>query len=128
MSGLKRILHVEDAEDIRKIVEIVLVRMGGYEVHQCADGAAALAEGAGFAPDLILLDVVLPDMEGPEILQKLRDQPLLAAVPVIFMTGKSQREEIEDLVAVGAAGVLVKPFDPSTLCSQIAEIWNSVQG
>lgn len=128
MSGLRRIVHIEDAADIRKIVEIVLVRMGGYALWQCATGAEALAETAAFAPDLILLDVVLPDMDGPEVLRGLRAQPALTGVPVVFMTGKSRRDEIEALTALGAAGVLVKPFDPATLCGQIQAIWDKVRG
>ena len=123
MKKLERILHVEDAEDIRKIVEIILVRMGNYTVLQCASGTEAEEKAAGFAPDLILLDVIMPGQDGPETLKNLRAQDGLRDTPVVFMTAKVQSSEIEMLKGLGAADVLAKPFDPSALCGQIEAIW-----
>lgn len=128
MKRLERILHVEDAEDIRKIVEIILVRMGNYSVLQCASGREAEEKAAAFAPDLILLDVMMPGQDGPETLTKLRTQDALAGTPVVFMTAKVQSAEIEMLKGLGAIDVLAKPFDPSTLCGRIEAIWRAHQG
>jgi CheY-like chemotaxis protein len=124
---LERILHIEDADDIRKIVEIILVRMGHYAVLQCASGQEAEEKAAGFAPDLILLDVMMPGQDGPLTLQHLRAQPALKDTPVVFMTAKVQSAEIEMLKGLGAIDVLAKPFDPSTLCKQIETIWSAYQ-
>ncbi len=123
MKKLARILHVEDAEDIRKIVEVILTRMGGYTILQCASGQEALEKAAGFAPDLLLLDVVMPGLDGPKTLKGLRAQEALRETPVVFMTAKVQSSEIEMLKALGAIDVLAKPFDPAALCGQIEAIW-----
>jgi len=120
---LERILHVEDADDIRKIVEVILVRMGNYTVLQCASGQEAEEKAAGFAPDLILLDVIMPGQDGPETLKGLRAQDGLRDTPVVFMTAKVQPGEIEMLKGLGAIDVLAKPFDPASLCGQIEAIW-----
>jgi two-component system, OmpR family, response regulator len=124
---LQRILHIEDAEDIRKIVEIILVRLGNYTVLQCASGPEAEEKAAAFAPDLILLDVMMPGQDGPETLTGLRAQESLKEIPVVFMTAKVQSSEIEMLKGLGAFDVLAKPFDPSTLCGQIEAIWSRYQ-
>jgi len=123
MRALKRILHVEDAADIRKIVEIILVRMGNYTVLQCASGDEAVEKAAAFAPDLVLLDVMMPGLDGPQTLEELRAREGLRDTPVVFMTAKVQSGEVEMLKALGAVEVLAKPFDPATLCSRIEEIW-----
>ncbi len=127
MKKLERILHIEDAEDIRKIVEIILVRMGNYTVLQCASGPEAEEKAAGFAPDLILLDVMMPGQDGPETLKNLRARDALKDMPVVFMTAKVQSSEIEMLKELGAFDVLAKPFDPSSLCGQIEAIWSRYQ-
>jgi DNA-binding response OmpR family regulator len=127
MKRLSRILHVEDADDIRKIVEIILTRMGGYTLLQCASGREAVDKAAGFAPDLILLDVMMPGRDGPDTLKDLRAQEALRDTPVIFMTAKVQSGEIAMLKDLGAIDVLPKPFDPATLCGQIEAIWARAQ-
>jgi DNA-binding response OmpR family regulator len=124
---LERILHVEDAEDIRKIVEVILVRMGNYTVLQCASGQEAEQKAVEFTPDLILLDVIMPGQDGPETLKALRAQESLRDTPVVFMTAKVQGSEIEMLKGLGAIDVLAKPFDPSSLCGQIEAIWSRCQ-
>jgi DNA-binding response OmpR family regulator len=123
MKPLTRILHVEDAPDILKIVEVILTRMGGYTILQCASGPEAVEKAAGFAPDLILLDVMMPGRDGPDTLKDLREQDALKETPVVFMTAKVQSSEIEMLKGLGAIDVLAKPFDPTTLCGQIEAIW-----
>ena len=128
MKRLERILHIEDADDIRKIVEIILVRMGNYRILQCPSGQEAEEKAAAFAPDLILLDVMMPGQDGPETLKNLRAQDALKDTPVVFMTAKVQSAEIEMLKGLGAIDVLAKPFEPSTLCSQIEAIWKAHQG
>ena len=127
MKKLQRILHIEDAEDIRKIVEIILVRMGNYTVLQCASGPEAEEKAAAFAPDLILLDVMMPGKDGPETLASLRAQDTLEQVPVVFMTAKVQSSEIDMLKKLGGFDVLAKPFDPTALCGQIEAIWSRWQ-
>jgi len=124
---LERILHVEDADDIRKIVEVILVRMGNYTVLQCASGPEAEQKAAEFSPDLILLDVIMPGQDGPETLKSLRAQDALRDTPVVFMTAKVQSCEVEMLKGLGAIDVLAKPFDPSSLCGQIEAIWGRHQ-
>lgn len=123
---LQKILLVEDEPDIRAVAEIALESVGGFSVRLCADGAAALAALPEFAPDLVMLDVMMPGMDGPATLAELRKLPEGAAVPVIFMTAKVQQSEIEGYRKLGAAGVIAKPFDPMTLAERVREIWNGL--
>jgi two-component system OmpR family response regulator len=120
-----KILLVEDDADIQTIARLALEMVGGFTVHVCSDGAQALAEATGFAPDIILLDVMMPGMDGPTTLIELRKQPSLISTPVIFMTAKVQPSEIADYVKRGAIGVIAKPFDPMTLATQIKELWSN---
>lgn len=125
MAVLNRILHIEDEPDIREIARIALETIGGYQVHQCEDGIAALAEAEGFAPDLMIIDVMMPRLSGPETLAELRKIPSLAAVPVIFMTAKVQKEEVDALLKLGILGVIQKPFEPIELPQQVARLWEA---
>ena len=120
---LSRILYVEDEEDIRMVGEMSLAEVGGFEVKSCASGAEALAAAPGFAPDLLLLDVMMPGMNGPSVLKALRELPELAGVPAIFMTAKIMPAEVAELKACGALEVVPKPFDPMTLPGEIRSIW-----
>jgi two-component system, OmpR family, response regulator len=120
---LKKILHVEDEPDIRAIAKLALEAFGGFEVDSCESGADALARMPAFQPDLVLLDVMMPGMDGPMTLEAIRKLPGFAAVPAVFMTAKAQPHEIDKLKASGAIDVVIKPFDPEALCSQIADIW-----
>lgn len=124
---LKRILYVEDEPDIRAVAELALVSLGGFEVAVCESGEEALVRATSFKPELILLDVMMPHLDGPETLQALRQQPGMAEVPVAFMTAKVQPSEIEAYKALGAADVIAKPFDPMTLPDRVREIWNRSQ-
>ncbi|MCS2609309.1 response regulator [Halomonas dongshanensis] len=125
--SLQRILYVEDDSDIQAVAKLALEVVGGFSVKVCASGEQALAEAVAFDPQLILLDVMMPGMDGPSTLKGLRELPELAHVPVAFMTAKAQPQEIEQLVALGASCVIPKPFDPMTLSSQVTRIWESTQ-
>jgi two-component system OmpR family response regulator len=118
----QRVMYVEDDPDIRAIAEIALQDVGGFTARLCESGAQALDVAPAFGPELVLLDVMRPGMDGPETLRALRELPGMAQVPVIFMTARLQRSEIDEYRALGAAGVIPKPFDPMTLAEQISEI------
>lgn len=120
---LKKILYVDDAQDLRKMVEVSLGRMGGYELKLCESGEAALVEVLSFAPDLMLLDVMMTGMSGPETLELMRQAPELANIPVIFMTSKATPEEIDNYKQLGAIEVIPKPFDPMQLPEKIQQVW-----
>jgi CheY-like chemotaxis protein len=128
MSELKRVMCVEDDPDIRMILEFSLGSLGGYEVLACAGGGAALAQAGAFRPDLVLLDVMMPDLSGPETLAALRELPEMRGVPVVFITAKAMPEEVEKLLEYGATGVIVKPFDPVALPQQIRMYWEHGRG
>lgn len=128
MTELTKVMCVEDDADIRMILEFSLARVGGYEVLMCADGPAAVERAPAFGPDLVLLDVMMPDMSGPETLAALRELPAMRGVPVVFITAKAMPQEIERLLEYGATGVIVKPFDPVTLPGQIRLYWEHGRG
>jgi CheY-like chemotaxis protein len=121
--ALRKVLVVEDNPDIRTIVRAALEMMGGFEVRACESGAEALEAVAQFGPQLMLLDVMMPDLDGPGVLGRLRERPDTAALPVVFLTAKAAPSEIQRLRALGALDVLTKPFDPMTLHEQVQAIW-----
>jgi len=123
MTELQRILMVDDDSDIRTVAEISLTAVGGFTVEVCGSGREALERAPAFGPDLILLDVMMPGMDGPTTLKGLREIPALAQTPVIFMTAKVQPQEVAQLVACGALDVLAKPFDPMALPDALRRIW-----
>jgi len=123
MNELKRILFVDDEPAISQIAILVLQKMGGFEILGCTSGQEALDAADAFKPDLLLLDVMMPDMDGPATLDKLRALPVTADVPVIFMTGKSRPEEVASLKALGAIDVIAKPFNPTQLPDQVRSAW-----
>ncbi len=125
---LKRILYVEDEEDIRVIVITMLESVGGYTLIPCSSGAQAVDKAPDANADLILLDVMMPGMDGLATLKALRNVPQTAATPVIFMTAKVQASEIAHFRSLGALDVIAKPFDPVTLSAQIGEIWRRRPG
>lgn len=128
MNELRRVMCVEDDPDIRMIIEFSLATLGGYQVCLCADGRSALAQAPNFKPDLVLLDVMMPGLSGPETLAALRGQVDMAGVPVVFMTAKAMPNEVEELLQYGATGVIVKPFDPVTLPQDIRIYWEHGRG
>ena len=123
MSTLKRVLYVEDEADIRAVASIALETVGGFELLVCSSGEEALAKAISFSPDLLLLDIMMPGMDGPSTLRALWEIPELADVPAMFMTAKVQSDEIAEYKALGALEVIVKPFDPMTLADQIKTAW-----
>lgn len=120
---LRRILCVDDERDILDVIYMCLNLVGGYEVLSCATGQEAIDRAATFAPDMILLDVMMPQMNGPETLAALRRQPALASVPIIFMTARSQASEVKAYLRLGVVAVIPKPFDPMHLAAEVATIW-----
>lgn len=123
MSELKRILYVEDEPDIQAVAKIALETVGGFELKVFSSGEEALANAVSYAPDLLLLDVMMPGMDGPTTLKALKELPELADTPAIFMTAKVQPAEVAEYKALGALDVIAKPFDPMTLSENIKVIW-----
>ena len=122
---LKTILYAEDEEDIRVIAQIALEDIGGFSVQYCANGIEALDVARSFVPDLLLLDVMMPEKDGPTTLLELRNMSEFTSVPVIFMTAKIQANEIESYKKLGAIDVITKPFDPLTLADLIKKAWET---
>jgi CheY-like chemotaxis protein len=123
-SELTKILYVEDDVDIQSVAKIALEIVGGFTLHSCSSGKEALApDSVAFGPDLVLLDVMMPEMDGPTTLKNLRGLPGLEKIPVIFMTAKVQVSEVAYYKSLGAIGVIAKPFDPMQLATQIRQLW-----
>jgi CheY-like chemotaxis protein len=114
-----RVLHVDDEPDIREVVELSLSLDPDLTVRSCGSGGDALTAAAAWSPDLILLDVMMPTMDGPTTLTHLRQSPKTAGIPVVFMTARAQPRELEHFVSLGAEGVIAKPFDPMTLAAAV---------
>jgi two-component system, OmpR family, response regulator len=119
---IARILYVEDDPDIRAIGVMSLEAVGGFAVVPCASGAEAIAAAPGAGADLILLDMMMPGMDGHATLKALRALPETAATPAIFMTARVQADEIAQHKAAGGLDVIAKPFDPMALPDQIRRI------
>lgn len=128
MPELSRILHVEDDPSIQAVVKVALEAVGGFRVLSCSCGQDALDQVQGFAPDFILLDVMMPGMDGPQTLAKIAQLVNIDQIPVVFMTAKVQPAETEHYRGLGACDVIIKPFDPMQLATQIRQIWNRAHG
>jgi CheY-like chemotaxis protein len=114
-----RILHVDDEPDIRDVVEFSLGLDPDLVTRGCGSGQEALAVAVEWSPDLILLDVMMPGMDGPATLARLRDNAKTASIPVVFMTARAQSREVELFRSLGAVGVIPKPFDPMTFAASV---------
>jgi two-component system OmpR family response regulator len=114
-----RILHVDDEPDIREVVELSLGLDPRLVTQGCGSGKEALTLAAAWMPDVILLDVMMPVMDGPATLVRLRENALTASIPVIFMTARAQAREVDRFRSLGAVGVIPKPFDPMTLAASV---------
>lgn len=112
-----RVLYVDDEPDIREIAELSLSLDPGFDVHTAASGEEALAVVAEWQPDVVLLDVMMPVMDGPAVLAELRSRGV--NTPVVFVTARAQRSEMQSFATLDAKGVLAKPFDPVTLAAQV---------
>lgn len=126
--ALRKILYVEDDDDIRTVTVMALEMLGDFEVEAHASGSTAIERAAAFGPDLILLDVMMPDMDGPATLAGLRRQPSLARTPAVFFTAKARPDEVARLRELGANDVLAKPFDPQALPDALRRIWAAARG
>ena len=124
--SLQRILLADDEPDVLEVSRIALETVGGYEIAVCSSGAELLHRLPDFCPDLIVIDVMMPDMAGPEVLARVRQLPAFAGTPVVFLTGVINGVELRALRDSGAADVILKPFDPMTLADRISGIWSSV--
>jgi two-component system OmpR family response regulator len=125
--SLANILYVEDDLDIQAVAQIALEVIGGFNLKTCSSGAEAIAAiDQGYIPDLLLLDVMMPNMDGPTTLAELRKMTPTANTPVIFMTAKVQSSEQDYYFTLGAVGVIAKPFDPMTLSVQVRSLWEKV--
>ena len=114
-----KVLIIDDDADIRSIARLSLSHLGGMEVVEAASGAEGVRKACDETPDVILLDMMMPAMDGSATLAALRAQPATATTPVIFLTAKAMPTEIERLMALGATGVLIKPFDPRMLSMDV---------
>ena len=117
MGRRKRILYVEDETDLQWLVKYILESAGGFEVLLCNTGAEALRLVKEFAPDLVLLDVMMPEMDGLSVLRALRAQPESVALPVVLLTARNEEED--EYLHAGACGVIAKPFEPDRLVEQV---------
>lgn len=114
-----KILVVDDEADIRRIARLALQKIGGMEVAESEGGAATVDTAHAERPDAILLDVMMPGIDGPGVLAALREREGTKDVPVIFLTAKAMPAEVEHLKSLGATGVLTKPFDPLRLAANV---------
>lgn len=127
MKTLRKIMVVEDDPDIRDILELSLDTLGGFELSLHDNAISALNTVASFAPDLILLDVMLPDLSGPEALPRFREQPAGEAAAIVFLTAKASTAARDEYLALGAQEVLFKPFDPVALPDTLQALWLTIR-
>lgn len=126
--SLTRILYADDEPLLRKVTQATLEKMGGFTVCVVSSGQGVLDTVDSFAPDLILLDVMMPEMDGPTTLNLLRQKPSAAHIPVVFLTAKAQASEIHHLLDSGATGLITKPFEPHALVENLLGIWRDFPG
>lgn len=117
---MTRILYVDDEADIREVAQMAIELDPMFEVRCCASGPEAIDQATEWVPDLILLDVMMPGMDGPTVFARLKEQAGTAAIPVVFITARTQTREVSSFLKLGARGVIAKPFDPMTLADQVS--------
>ena len=120
-----RVLHVDDDHDIRQLALLGLVEFGGFDVLQCESGQEALEKAAEFAPDIVLIDMMMPGLNGQETLIRLRQIDGLETIPAIFMSAKGPSDLKE---IAGEEAVISKPFDPLTIAQEVRDIWEQRRG
>jgi two-component system OmpR family response regulator len=123
---LNRICYVEDDEDIQRIVRMSLEKVGKMTVEVVGDPMVAIERITAFKPDLVMLDWMMPGMDGPTLFKKMRETPEVRDLPVVFITAKASQRELDELRALGAAGTISKPFSPKDLPSQLRAIWHEL--
>jgi CheY-like chemotaxis protein len=129
LSKLQKIVYVEDDPDIREIATLALEDVGGFTLRSCESGEEALRVVKSFGPQLILLDVMMPGMDGTETLTALREQGAISeSTLVVFMTAKVHPEELERYRAMGVRDVISKPFDPMALADEVRSLWDAFKG
>ena len=120
---LTRICYVEDDEDIQRIVRMTLEKVGKMTVEVVSDPLQAIERIAAFKPELVMLDWMMPGMDGPTLFRKMRETPEVRDLPVVFITAKASQRELDELKTLGAAGTISKPFSPKDLPDQLRQIW-----
>jgi two-component system, OmpR family, response regulator len=120
---LQNVLCIDDEPDVLSITQMCLETVAGFTVATASSGTDALKKVNNLQLDVILLDVMMPEMDGPTTLRALREKPALDNVPIIFMTARVRPTELDEYLALGANGVLPKPFDPMLLSTRVTEIW-----
>lgn len=125
MATLKKILYVEDDTDIQLIVKQALETISNFEVAICSSGAEALSLISDINPDLLLSDVMMPNMDGLTLLKEIKKQEAYKNLPYIFITAKSNTSDITTLINTGALSVIFKPFNPIHLGNDIQELWDA---
>jgi CheY-like chemotaxis protein len=123
---LQRVCYVEDDEDIRKIVRMSLERIGKLTVEVIGDPMVAIDAMKAFKPELVMLDWMMPGMDGPTLYRKMREVPEVCDLPVVFITAKASEKELNELRTLGAVGTISKPFSPKDLPEQLREIWKKL--
>jgi len=120
---LTRICYVEDDEDIQRIVRMSLERVGKMTVEVVSDPTLALQAFAEFRPDLVMLDWMMPVLDGPALFRQMKLRPETSSLPVVFITARASERDLAELQALGAAGTISKPFSPRDLPEQLRAIW-----
>jgi len=123
----KHILLVDDEDDIREVAALSLEAVGGWRVSSASGGGPGVAIARAEHPDAILLDVMMPGLDGPATFARLQEDPLTRDIPVILLTAKAQTADRRRFAELGVAGTLTKPFDPMTLTDEITAILDRVQ-
>jgi CheY-like chemotaxis protein len=120
---LNRICYVEDDEDIQRIVRMSLERVGKMTVAVVTDPTQAMATITEFRPDLVMLDWMMPVLDGPTLFRQMKERPETSALPVVFITARASQTDLAELKTLGAAGTISKPFSPKDLPDQLRAIW-----
>jgi two-component system OmpR family response regulator len=123
---LTRICYVEDDEDIQRIVRTSLERIGKMTVALVTDPTQAIAAMAEFRPDLVMLDWMMPVMDGPTLFRQMKLRPETSGLPVVFITARASQRDLDELKSLGAAGTISKPFSPKDLPEQLRAIWKAL--
>ena len=123
---LNRICYVEDDEDIQRIVRMSLERVGKMTVEVVTDPTVAIPAIAAFKPDLVMLDWMMPGMDGPTLFRQMKQRPEVSNLPVVFITAKAAQRDLDELMSLGAAGAISKPFSPKDLPEQLRAIWSKL--